>query len=159
MAVWQFKITLVPKRWLDAGGSVAALMGKEGWEAASAWAGIRSDTLKARIEGILPRGKSWYPAVGLWGSEERSDIQLSEQDGCVESLDIRFDLRQPDMKLFRSVFDLAQDCGLAVVDMARKRVVPDLHELVRAAAESEAAHFVLDPGSFLDQVAASGRAT
>jgi hypothetical protein len=159
VAVWQFKVTLVPKRWLDAGGSVAALVGKDGWETASAWEGVRTDTLKARIDGILPRGKSWYPAVMLWGSEERSDIQLSEQSGYVESLDVRFDLRRPDMKLFRSVFDFAQDCGLAVVDMARKRAVTDLIELVRAAAESEAAHFVLDPGSFLDQVATSVRAT
>ena len=159
MAVWQFKVALVPKRWLDAGGLVAALVTETGWETAIAWAGVRGDALKARIGRVLPRGKSWSPALILWGSEERNDIQLFEEGGCVESLNVRFDLREPDMELFKSVFAFAQESELAVVDMMRKRIVPDLDGFVRAAAESEAAHFVLDPGSFLDQVATSVRAT
>ena len=159
MAVWQFRVTLVPKRWLDAGGSVAALVTEEGWDTAIAWLGFPSDTLKERIEGILPRAKSWSPALTIWGSDDRDDVQLFEEGGTVESLNVRFDLRKPDMKLFRSVFELSQDCDLAVLDMSRKRTVHDLSDLVRAAAASEAAHFVLDPASFLDQVGASGRAT
>lgn len=159
MALWQFKVALVPKHWLDAGGLVSALVTEEGWETAIAWAGVRGDTLKARIDRVLPRGKSWSPALTLWGSEERSDIQLFEEGGHVESLNVRFDLREPDIKLFRSVLELAQDSGLVVVDMVRRRIVPDLDGLVRTAAESEAAHFVLDPVSFLEQVNVGARAT
>jgi len=159
VAVWQFKVALIPKRWLDAGGSVAELLTREGWDTASAWKGVLGDAFKSRIEGILPRGKSWSPSLTVWGSEEHSDIQLFEHGGHVESLNARFDLRQPDMRLFKLVFDFAQDCGLAIVDMSRKRTVSDLNEFVRAAAESEAAHFVLDPASFLDQVGTSARAT
>jgi hypothetical protein len=68
-------------------------------------------------------------------------------------------LRKPDMELFKSIADFAQDCGLAVIDLARKRTVSGLNELVRAAAESDAAHFVLDPASFLDQLGTGARAT
>ena len=159
MAVWQFKIALIPKRWLDAGGSVADLVSKDGWETAKAWEGARADALLARIDRILPRGKSWSPSLTVWGTEEGSDIQLFEERGSVESLNVRFDLRRPGMALFKSVFDLAQDCDLAVLDMSRKRAVLNVNELVRAAAESDAAHFVLDPASFLDQLATSARAT
>jgi len=159
VAVWQFKEALIPKRWLNAGGKIAALLTDDGWETAIAWEGVHGDALKSRIEAILPRGKSWSPSLTVWGSAEYNDIQLFEEGGCVESLNVRFDLRKPDMGLFKSIVDLAQDCGLAVVDMARKRNVSDLNALVRAAAESGAAHFVLDPVSFLDQVGTSGRAT
>jgi hypothetical protein len=159
VAVWQFKVALIPKRWLNAGGKIAALLTDDGWETAIAWEGVHGDALKSRIEAILPRGKSWSPSLTVWGSAEYNDIQLFEEGGCVESLNVRFDLRKPDMGLFKSIVDLAQDCGLAVVDMARKRNVSDLNALVRAAAESGAAHFVLDPVSFLDQVGTSGRAT
>jgi hypothetical protein len=159
VALWQFKVTLLPRRWLDDGGSLASLIGKDGWDTKVAWKGLESAKLRSRIEGILPCGKSWHAAVTIWGSEDRSDIQLSENRERVEELYVRFDLRQPDMSLFKAIFALAQHCDLAVVDMARKRTVADLNELVRAAAESDAAHFVLDPASFLEQVGVSARAT
>ena len=159
MAAWQFKVALIPKPWLDAGGLIAALVTETGWETASAWAGVRDDSLKARIERVLPRGKSWSPALSVWGSEDRNDIQLFEAGGFVESLNVRFDLREPDMELFKSIFAFAQESELAVVDMMRKRIVPDLDGFVRAAAESEAAHFVRDPTSFFEQVKTSARAT
>jgi hypothetical protein len=79
--------------------------------------------------------------------------------GCVESLNVRFDLRKPDMPLFKAVSDMADEHGLVILDMARKRAIRNLNELVRAAAESNAAHFVLDPASFLEQVGVSARAT
>jgi hypothetical protein len=159
MAVWQFKVTLLPKRWLAGGGSLASLVEEDGWNTAAAWKGVEVDTLQSRLEGILPRGKSWHPEVVIWGAEERSDIQLSEEGGYVEALNVRFDLRQPEMALFSAVFAFAQDYELAVVDMARKRTIDSLKDLVRAAAESDAAHFVLDPASFLDQIGVSARAT
>jgi hypothetical protein len=159
VAVWQFQVALIPKRWINAGGSVAALSTEEGWETACAWQGVRCDDLRSRIEGILPRGHSWSPSLTVWGSTECSDIQLFEQGGCIDSLNVRFDLRKPDMELFKSIADFAQDCGLAVIDLARKRTVSGLNELVRAAAESDAAHFVLDPASFLDQLGTGARAT
>jgi len=159
VAVWQFNITLVPKRWFDTGGSVASLANDEGWETAQTWKGIDGSGLQERVEGILPRGKSWHPALTLWGSEEESDIQMFREHGFVESLGVRFDLRKPDMQLFRTISDLAQEYDLVIVDVARKRTIRDLNDLVRAAAESDAAHFVLDPASFLEQVGISARAT
>ena len=121
--------------------------------------GIDGVALQGRIEGILPRGRSWYPEVFIWGSEQGSDIQLSLENARVESLGIRFDLRTPDMQLFRAVFRLAEECGLVILDLARKCALPDLNGLIRAAAESDAAHFVLDPASFLAQVLTNARAT
>lgn len=159
MAVWQFNVTLVPKRWFDSGGSVASLAGDDGWETASAWKGVDGVELEERIHGILPRGRSWHSELALWGSEEKGDIQLFRNQGFVESLRVRFDLRKPDMQLFRTVSDLALDYHLVILDMARKRRIRDLNELLRAAAESDAAHFVLDPASFLEQVGVNARAT
>ncbi len=159
MAVWQFNVTLVPKRWFDNGRSIASLARDDGWETASAWTGVNGDGLQARIEGILPRGKSWHSELTLWGSEEKSDIQMFRNLGFVESLNVRFDLRKPDMQLFRAVSDMAQEHDLVMLDTTRKRAIRNMNELVRAAAESNAAHFVLDPASFLEQVGVSARAT
>ena len=159
MAVWQFKVTIVPKQWLDVGGSVASLIAEEGWETAGAWAAFDARNLAERIAEILPRGKSWHAAIATWGSDQGDDIQLFADKGRVESLSVRFDLRNPNMALFRAIWDLAQESQLAILDMAQKRAVQSVKELLRAAAESDAAHFVLDPASFLSQIDVKARAT
>ena len=159
MAVWQFKVALVPKRWLDAGGSIAFLITDHGWDTAPTWESFDDQPLEDRITAVLPAAKSWHPSVAIWGADDRDDIQLSRNNGRVESLSVRFDLRNPNMALFRAIVDLAQASDLVILDLARRRVVRDSTELLRAAAESEAAHFVLDPLSFLSEIDVNARPT
>ena len=151
MAVWQFKIALIPKLWVDTGGAVLALFNAEGYEESSAaWVDFSNELLEERIGSLLPASKSWNSDLTCWGLDSTNDIQLWCEHGKVQSLTIRFDLRSPNMTLFAAVADEAQNLRLAVLDLGAKQIIgAELASLLRAAAESDAARFTLDPCAFL----------
>lgn len=161
VAVWQFTIAFLPREWLDAGGDVHALFDERGIDAAAAWWSYRHSKLEELLGSALSKGKSWYSDFSVWGNEQTDYIQLSRRKGKVTSVVVRFDLRQPNMTLFQHVIYIAQELRLAIVVLETESVVqPEVEQLLRAAAESKATHFVLDPASFLSQMeSANTRAT
>lgn len=161
VAVWQFNIAFLPQDWLDAGGDVSSLFAEGTFDATSAWWSYRHPKLEETLGSALSKGKSWHPDLTVWGSEQTDDIQLWRSRGKVNSVVVRFDLRQPNMTLLQQVILMAQELDLAIVALETRSVVqPDVDRLLRAAAESRAAHFVLDPASFLLQAeSANTRAT
>ncbi|WP_129782580.1 hypothetical protein [Peristeroidobacter soli] len=153
MAVWQFTIALLPQGWLDGGGDVQSLFAEHGFDPATAWGAYRRPDLEEVLGGALSKRKSWYPDLTLWGSERSDGIQLSRRKGKVTSVVVHFDLREPNMTLLQQVIHMARELGLAILVVETESVVPsDVEQLLRAAAESRAAHFVLDPASFLSQM-------
>ena len=151
MALWQFKIALIPKLWVDTGGAVLALFNADAYEESSAaWVDFSNELLEERIGSLLPASKSWYSDLTCWGSNSTNDIQLWCEHGQVQSLTIRFDLRSPDMALFAAVANEAQKLGLSVLDLGATQIIgAELTSLLRAAAESDAGRFTLDPSAFL----------
>jgi hypothetical protein len=161
VAVWQFTVALLPQSWLDAGGAIENLFGTEGFDPSASWAGYHVDALEASLSAVLPQGKSWHAELRLWGHVETDDIQLWSTGEMIESLQVRFDLRRPNISLFREVVRVAHKRALAIVSLAtRRKLGLEVNQLLRAAAESDAAHFATDPESFLLQVGvANERAT
>lgn len=161
MAVWQFTIAFLPQDWLDAGGDQLALFAEGTFDARPAWRSYSHPQLEEILGSALSKGKSWHSELTTWGSEQTDDIQLFRSKGRVDSITVRFDLRQPNMALFQQVVQIAQQLRLAIVTLETMTIVPlDVLRLLRAAAESRAAHFVLDPASFLSQMeSANTRAT
>lgn len=156
MAVWQFNVALVPRGWIDSGGDVADLFGQEGFDPAMAWRQYDDARLEGVLSRVLSRGRSWHPELTSWGNAETDDIQLWRTDKYVESIHVRFDLRKPNMTLFREVVEIARELALVIVVVEARNVVPaDTQRLLRAAAESEAALFSVDPASFLLQAKAA----
>ena len=162
MAVWQFHIAFVPQGWINSGGDVDSLFEEaEGFDPALAWRQYEDAQLERVLGRVLSNGKSWHSGLTFWGNVETDDIQLWRSEGRVESIRVRFDLRKPNMTLFREVVNIARELGLAILVPGTRSVLPvAVQPLLRAAAESEAAHFALDPASFLLQFeAANARAT
>jgi hypothetical protein len=162
VAVWQFTIAFLPQAWLDAGGDVQALFDDDGnFDATLAWWSYRHARLEEVLGSTLSKGKSHHSDLTVWGTEQTDEIQLWRRKGKVRSINVRFDLRQPNMTLFQQAIRIARELGLAIVTLETMSVVPlDVLRLLRAAAESRAAHFVLDPASFLSQMeSANTRAT
>ena len=161
MAIWQFNIAFLPQSWINSGGDVASLFGEQGFDPTSAWRLYDDTQLEAVLGRVLNKGKSWHSDLTLWGNVEADDIQLWRSEGNVESIQVRFDLRKPNMALVREVVSIASALELAILVPGTKRLVPlDIQKLLRAAAESDAAHFAVDPASFLLQVeTANARAT
>ncbi|MFC4310319.1 hypothetical protein ACFPN2_14595 [Steroidobacter flavus] len=153
MAVWQFSIAFVPQDWIDAGGDVHSLFDERGFDAAAAWGSYRHPNLEQILGSALSQRKSWHSDLIAWGSEQTDGIQLSRRKGKVSSVVAYFDLRQPNMTLVQQVIHMAQELRLAIVVVETSSVLPlDVDQLLRAAAESKAAHFVLDPASYLAQM-------
>lgn len=153
MAVWQFKVAFIPRDWIDSGGEIADLFGEDCFDPSQAWVTYNDAHVEASFGTILPLGKSWHHDLSFWGNVTTDDIQLFRSEGRIESLYVRFDLRNPNVLLFQSITRVAQELRLAVVSLRTRRVIPpDAKQLMRCAAESEAAHFVMDPEGFLLQV-------
>jgi len=93
--------------------------------------------------------------MSLWGSAEADGIQLWRENHQIIDLVVRFDLRRPNIGLIRALVEVASTLDLAILDYAQRRVLArDPVVMLRAAAESGAAHFVIDPLSFLEQLSA-----
>jgi hypothetical protein len=168
VAIWQFTIALLPRQWLDAGGTVDSLYGKGSYSTSAAWETATPESIQRHIGSILPLVKSWSGSQWselAWGDPEADDtengIQLLAENGRVRSLGARFDMRRPNLRLFGHVVSVAKDLRLALLDVERKRMVPaDVNALLWAAATSRAAHFLKDRSSFLTSVEReNGRAT
>jgi hypothetical protein len=154
MAVWQFTIALVPQAWIDGGGNVDELFGEEGYDSTTAWKRHDDSRIGAALGGVLKETKSWHSDLRHWGDVQSDDIQAWCPNGKIESIRVRFDLRSPKIFLFREVVRIAQELELAIVSLGRRKLLSlEVSQLLRAAAESDAAHFCLDPSSFLLQVA------
>jgi hypothetical protein len=158
VTVWQFKIALLPQDWLDAGGDVHSLFGERGFEAAPAWSSYQHPNLEAVLGSALSKGKSWHSDVDVWGTQQTDDIQLWRRKGKVNSIVVRFDLRQPNMTFLQQVIHMARELRLVILVPETSTVVPaEVEALLRAAAESQAAHFVLDPASFLTEMESANK--
>lgn len=161
MAVWQFTVALIPQAWIDSGGVVENLFGQSGFDPAAAWLAYDDSGIEESIVAVLPQGKSWHPDLKFWGDVTTDDVQLFRVRGRIESMRIRFDLRSPNIRLFHEIVRLAKDLRLVIVSLSTRRSIPLVTpQLLRAAAESDAAHFAMDAESFLLQAAAQNdRAT
>ena len=157
MAVWQFKIDLIPTRWLKDGHAVAELFPDDSYDGAAAWAQYSDqEKLEKAIDATVKRSHSWHPDMTAWGDEESSDIQLWRETGQIESLGIRFDLRSPPAEWFAFVVALAQEFELSMLVRESKQILEtSTFELAHAASTSRAAAFVRDPHDFLSGLSAS----
>ena len=153
MAIWQFKVLLVSRLWLESGGDVGALGAEAGCDAGAAWSFEEPAELEARLTQVLPRRASWQARHRAWGDEQGDDVQLWTERGRIGAIAVQFDLRSPNMRLVKAVADLAEELGFVVFVPHLRRVIgPGVEALLKVAGESDAAHFALDPGSFLSQL-------
>lgn len=153
MAIWQFKVILVAGAWLEGGGDVGALGAEPGRDPGAAWSMTEPPGLDARLSGLLPPRKSWQPRLALWGASGRDEIELWRERARIGSINVRFDLRAPNMALLRKIVELAADLGCRIFVPGERRVIAsDIDALLKAAGESDAAHFTLDPSSFLSEI-------
>lgn len=150
MAIWQFKLELIPQCWLDSGGDLASLFGADGCDPSPAWIGYDARKFLERLNLLLPRGHSWYDECLCWGSDKTDDIELWSANGKICSLSVRFDLRSLNRTLLESVIQFARDFELALLLPSARRVFAgDTDSLATCAMQSEAARFVRNPREFL----------
>lgn len=162
MAIWQFTVALFPRHSVASGASCAeehAL--STPLRSDVAWRRIDVADVQARFDALLPRGRSWHTDLMPWGTLDSDQIQVWVSRSSIDSAQVCFDLRQPNFELLQGVVAVCTEFGLAIaLPDANILQKPDVESLLRAAAESDAAHYVIDAESFLANVdTANARAT
>ncbi|HEU5170972.1 MAG TPA: hypothetical protein VFU46_10560 [Gemmatimonadales bacterium] len=129
MATWQLALHLVPR--------AVSPSDRDPWRLRQP-----AGTWRRALGALLPRGTSWSPQLGVWGTEAGHRIEVWEHDGRVESILVRIDAREPIERLAPFCQELAafaQAQGDVVFISAPGAVLePTATALSEAIAASEA---------------------
>jgi hypothetical protein len=74
------------------------------------------------------------------------------EDGRVDGVRVRIDMRAIDSAFLAGVVHLAQYCECLLYTPEGRLLEPDVAALAREAAQSSASKFVADPRGFLDEL-------
>jgi hypothetical protein len=157
MAVWQFKFTLVPTEGIvKTHGQVPDYLPQFAAVAPDAchddemvwpnyWEGVDKSAFHALARSVLPVADSWSTEATMYGHSKRDDIQVWD-----DSVDVRLDCSNLNVKLLESIVAIADDCGCYIVLCESGRVIaPVSEQVIDALKASSAARFVKDPNAFL----------
>ena len=152
MAVYQTNIQLIPREWAkQAGFSPDALYDEDGFDTAPAWSG-RSlpHDIDAMLARILPPAKSWDHDLSCWGSDKGSDIHVWRENGQIQSVGFRIDLRQEPSRLVSEISSLAVALACVLFVPGQRTIIePGADTLKQLLLRSDAAMFIRDPAGFL----------
>ena len=155
MAIYQFTVVLLPNHWVSAKNiNIDDLFTKEGYDISAAWKQYPPiQHLDSLLTEILPKGKSWHSDLKIWGNQKYSDIQVWYQNGILDDITMRFDLRQNVSGLISKTVTLAikLNCDFLFPEK-RKIIKANISELKEAIRNSDAAKFVKNPRLFLDNL-------
>ncbi|MEF2276854.1 hypothetical protein V3W47_00995 [Deinococcus sp. YIM 134068] len=151
MALWQFTFTPIPRP--APGVSPEESWSKFGWEEQ-----LVPESLLSRLCGLLPLHETYGAGDDLtlrYGDPERNDIRVFYEDGRVVGLNIRLDLRNPDVDLLRAIVEATAAAGAVFVSSEERVFEAEWDAVVAELLVSRAARFVQDPLGYLERLADS----
>ena len=155
MAAWQFKVNLIPKTWISSGGVVDDLYEEDGrYNTEEAWVNYTAGIdVKQLISGYFVSSKAWHQDLYCFGDEESTDVQVWYDDGLLDDIQFRFDLRMPVVSDVCKMIEISQvlHCNIFIPDQ-RLVIEPVLMSILRCAKESKAFLFVNDVEAWVNEV-------
>jgi len=111
MAVWQYRGELIPELWLIAKhGKIPEALDNyittedtnlDAIEDSHCWRDIDvPDDLLQRVSAIMPQRTSWTNDAFMFGDDQTSDFEIWYDQGEVDAIYFRWDLREPDLEVF-----------------------------------------------------------
>jgi hypothetical protein len=92
-------------------------------------------------------------SVQCWGHPDTNDILVTwdkETNEIDDDIRVRVDLRELDIEFIQKVIKLTRDLGLKLKVIKTETFEPELSEIARILADSNADKFTADPKKFLD---------
>ena len=159
MAVWQFKVLLIPKAWaVEHNYNAAPLFGAESFDSSVAWSGsaMSAEQFLTAFDRILPRRSSWHEDQTAWGDDEATDIQLWMENGHIDEIQLRLHVGENTEDFVSKFIEaiLSLDCVLFIPEK-ELIVEPSAQNIFRLAATSRAATFVANPHGYFQNLAAA----
>jgi hypothetical protein len=151
VAIWQFDVVFVPRdAWLrlPARPTADELLDTEAY-----WADVDASALTSVLASIGAFRAWWTTGLVICGDEQGTCIQASTDDGRVEDVRMRLDLRaaMPEIAL-RALEVATQQDWLCIVGDG-EAIEPTVAAIAGAARGSAAAKSVADPRAFLASLA------
>jgi len=155
MAVWQFRIELIPTKWvLENSNGIEILYTEGSYDSEPAWSGILSNSIELKIiDKFYSRYKGWHQDHVCWGNEESTDIQFWQNSNYVESLSVRVDARGNINSDILNVASIAKEFGCHLFLPEKKVIIePNEHEVRNSIIGSRSTAFAKDPVGFLKKL-------
>lgn len=143
MAVWQYDCALVaPRHNRDSSRDESRNLRN-----------VSAVELLAELDSLGAYVVAWCSSIRRWGPEDGTCVLLTQnEDGDVEDLEVRVDMRSPNLELLRKVLAVASRHKLQLLTEDGEVLEPELKWLMQLALQSSASRFLRDPESFLEQL-------
>jgi hypothetical protein len=155
MAIWQYVAHLIPAASVRLDGTLPGIvLDADGFELPQLAFPFSPVEFERVADDYLPRAKSsWSEKVGIWGDEDKDDLNLFAEGGAVTEIRARLDLRDPTIERVRKLLRFAQALQCCFVEGRTGQVFPATEEaLVNSIRASRSAAFVADPQGFLKRL-------
>lgn len=157
MAIWQFRLDLIPTSAIRMKfGTVPVAIPQELAEDFDWWSEAQPPAgFETRLDDILPRANSWSDEMLIWG-DERGDTAFvcfdSSRKVRVEWIGFRVDVRRLSPGFVRDICKLANEMGCVLMSARYHLMAADEQRVLAAIGRSTARKYLEDPvGTLLSQ--------
>ena len=147
MAAWQVDFYLVPR----AAIGVAATALTPGELDSTDWWGVATfpSDYQRQLDAVASRGQPLTAQVETWGREDGNRIDVASENGRVQSVVVRVDVRRLDSKFGAALIEFVRKVGAVLVRRDGLIVEPTIAAYAGALRSSNAWRFSSDPAAFL----------
>lgn len=154
MAIWQFRVILLPEKALPHEQGVLQLsVPMELAETAKWWSSVtQPKEIEKQISKILSPSDAWSDSMRTWGEQDGNDAYIcytDESRNVIEEIAFRFDAREISRQLVHQICVLARSIGCAMMTPEYGILLPDESLVLKAIQTSLAGRYVKDPVSAL----------
>jgi|SRR5579859_1010970 len=157
MAIWQFRLILIPEKILLSRYEVLPLrLSQKVAENVLWWSDVQPVAgFEKWIDLILTQAPSWSSSMRMWGEKRGNEAYVCYADlgmTIVEEIAFRIDVREISSDFIHQICVLAKqlDCVLMTTDYSI--LVPDEACVLTAMANSTAQKYLVDPASALSSI-------
>ncbi len=162
MAIWQFRLTLLPESVVQQQcGEIPERLAEELVEDFPWWASLQPPKhFEDLISRILPERASWSDSIRMWGYKHGDDamvIYIDEEKSTVEEISFRLDAGNISPRLVRDVANIAAKLGCVLMTPDYEVLCADEVRVLAVLINSTARRFVEDPVNTLKEIGRSGK--
>lgn len=141
MALWQFVFYIIPRE-KCATGEDSSNEGILSWK--------QNNISSIRID-FLEKQTSWTKDIVQYGKEDETCIQFLYEDGILEEISCRLDLRSLSKKMLGEILDYVQKIE-GMIFYEGKKYYPNIDEVVELMRKSNANRFCQSPRNYFEEI-------
>ncbi len=151
MAIWQFKIEIIP----DVAVAERQVIPQQEWDEQLWWSELQpSQEFLAELSTLLPPHKSWSTDLSQWGLQDSDLIEVWHESGKVESISARIDTSEVNFHFIKQLLDLAAQWQCRIVYARYRTVQPRAHtEFLESFFASPSYKVISNPDEWLPKMA------